>query len=169
MSRGPKNVIRALVLLLLLLPAGSASANLFSSGDYERFHDLLTATSSLGGDIAALLDKSPPPALQDCLIRLNGNLDAFHAELREVATLVGVSSKMVDPEDERIVFLFLDNQAKGFLKTLQFKRRLANLIADKCSQDGTVTAKVQTALRIYDDAVSLVESIIRKIVPSLPR
>src|SRR3981081_4043188 len=97
MSHGPTHCIRALVLLLLLLPAGSASANLFSSGDYERFHDLLTKTNSVGDDIAALLDKSPPPALQDCLIRLNGNLDAFHAELRAVATLVGVSSKWSTP------------------------------------------------------------------------
>jgi hypothetical protein len=169
MSHGPTHCIRALVLLLLLLPAGSASANLFSSGDYERFHDLLTTTNALGDEIAALLDKSPPPALQDCLIRLNGNLDAFHAELRAVATLVGVSSKMVDPNDERIVFLFLDNQAKGFLKTLQFKRRLANLTEDKCSQDGTVTAKVQATLRIYDGAAALVESIIKTISPSLPR
>jgi hypothetical protein len=169
MSHGPKNYVRALALMLLFLPAGSASANLFISGDYERFHDLLTTTNSLGDDIAALLDKSPPAALQDCLIRLNGHLDAFHAELRGVATLVGVSSKMVDPNDERIVFLFLDNQAKGFLKTLQFKRRLATLTEDKCSQDGTVTAKVQAALRIYDNAASLVESIIKKIIPSLPR
>jgi hypothetical protein len=169
MSRGPNNCIRALAFLLLFLPAGSASANLFSSGDYERFHDLLATTNSLGNDIAALLDKSPPPALQDCLIRLNGNLDAFHAELRGVATLVGVSSKMVDPNDERIVFLFLDSQAKDLLKTLQFKRRLANLAMDTCSQDGTVMAKFQATLRIYDDAASLVESTIKKISPSLPR
>jgi hypothetical protein len=168
MSHG-RNYPRVLALLWLLLPVGSAGANLFGSGDYERFHDLLTKTSSIGEDIAALLDKSPPPASQDCLIRLNGNLDAFHADLREVATLVGLSSKMVDPNDERIVFLFLDNQAKGFLKTLQFKRRLANLVEDKCSQDGTITAKVQAALRIYDQAAALVEATIKKIIPSLPR
>ena len=168
MSHSPKHYIYALV-LLLSLAAGSASANLFGSGDYERFHDLLTRTNALGEEISALLDKSPAPAVQDCLIRLNGHLDAFHAELREMATLVGVSSKMVDPKDEQVVFLFLDNQAKGFLKTVQFKRRLANLTEDKCSQDGTVTAKVEATLRIYDAAAALVEATVKKIGPSLPR
>jgi hypothetical protein len=84
---------------------------------------------------------------------------------------MALSLSSLSPQDDfSCTYTYLQAKVEtARLGSDSYSRRLDNLTEDKRSQDGTVTAKVQAALRIYDDAASLVESIIKKISPSLPR
>jgi hypothetical protein len=86
-----------------------------------------------------------------------------------VCTLVGIAARMGDGKDESFVIALLLVNASGFLKQLEFHRRTINLTAARCSQDGATVAKSQEILRIYTDAASLVQSIIKKIDANPPQ
>src|SRR4029077_11303638 len=109
-------------------------------------------------------------ATQECMIRLAEMFDAFEARLDRVADLVGVASKMVDSQDELLVIALLKLHASSFLQQLKFHQHTLNLTlrTSKCSQDGATVAKSQEIRRIYTDAGSLVQSILKKIGGAAP-
>ena len=166
---------RVLVLLASLVLPAEAIANVLSLADYEYFHNFRARMHSIGMDLAARITNPPGepsplnrPAIeaaQECMLRLAGNFDAFGAKLDRVADLVGVASKMVDSGDELFVIAFLRLQASGFLEQLKLHQHMLTqtMTVSKCSQDGATVAKSQEIRRIYTDAGSLVQSIIKKI------
>ena len=105
------------------------------------------------------------------LILLYGNFDGFEATLKNVRTLVGLAARMADSKDELLVLGLLRIDATGFVKQVEFYRHRLNLTVSKstCSRDGATIAKSQEMLRLYSDAASLVQSIIKKIGPSPPQ
>jgi hypothetical protein len=172
MSHDPKSYIRALVLVVLLvLPGGSAGANVLSSNDYEGFRNLAKRMlASLIDTNNTARDKSLDTAV--CLYRLNENLDAFHDRFDPLVSLVGLASVMVDVSDEKAVIHILSVEAPSLLKSLEGSRRAINYVlstSDICPQNSTLaTAAAQKTLRIYDDAATLVRSIIKKIGTNPP-
>lgn len=169
MSYGPKNFTRALVLLLMILPAWPARANLFSLADHEGFHALDERTSSLAADIGTLIAQAPSSAerVRDCLVELSGHLDAFRAQFSELGALVWISSNMVENSDELVVLVTLFGLAQAFMNTLQIDRQAISSAVEKCPEDRGVMAKGQAFLRIYDDAALLVRSTMQRVGANL--
>ena len=161
----------------IVLPAKSVAANSLSLADYDRFHELNLRMRPIAGDLATFMMRPPMPGgtlqtgleaavrTQDCMIRLAGNFDGLGAKLDSVGTLVGLATKMVDSADLSLVTRLVSVEAWAFLEQLKSHQRILNLtVSDrKCSQDGATIAKGQEISRIYDDAGSLVQSIVKKI------
>jgi hypothetical protein len=163
----------------MLTPTTPIRSPEFLRGPYERFHNLKGRIHPLSLDLAALITNPPGepplsvplnrPALeaalrtQNCMIRLAAYFDGFEAKLDRIADLVGVASKMADSQDELLVIAVLRLHASGFLDQLKFHQHVLNLTVRTCSEDGATVAKSQEIRRIYTDAGSLVESIIKKI------
>jgi TPR repeat protein len=154
------------------LAAGAATTGPFGSSDYEGFRHLVMRAASLEFDIGGVIAGAPDSAerMQDCLIMLNGNLNAFVVELNGVGALVALSGQMVEQRDEVSVLLALGNQAKAFVKNVEFSRNRLKLMMEKCSDDRTVKAEGKEILRIYEEAESLTRPIIEKVgASSSPR
>ncbi len=170
--------LRALVLLaLLVLCAKSATANVLSVDDYSNFQNLFDSRiRPLKHDLSALILR--PPAgfatqagleTQNCIIRLALSLDGFTADLTTVWREAGLAGKMTDSRDETFALAMLTIDARGFLANQENYRTMLNSTLSKCSQDGATVAKGQEILRIYSDAASLVQSIVKKIGAGLPQ
>jgi hypothetical protein len=164
--------IREFILMAyLVLPANSATANVLSLADYDKFHQLNLRMRPIGDDIAALIINPPGGPLgregtlhtQDCIIRLAGNFDAVRARLGSVATVVGIATQMVHDADELLVLKVLHLEARYFQDQMKISRQMLNSTLGRCSHDGATVAKTQEILRVYSDAASLVESTARKI------
>ena len=76
---------------------------------------------------------------------------------------------MTDSRDETFALAMLTIDARGFLANQENYRTMLNSTLSKCSQDGATVAKGQEILRIYSDAASLVQSIVKKIGAGLPQ
>jgi hypothetical protein len=98
------------------------------------------------------------------MIRLAESFDGFRAKLSSVGTLVGLATKMVDTEDMLLVKRVLSADVWSFLGQLKFHQQiLSSTVTGKCSQDGATLVKGQEISRIYSDAGSLVQSVVKKV------
>jgi hypothetical protein len=105
------------------------------------------------------------------MIRLIGNFEVVEAKVDTVGTLVGLAARMVDSTDEALLIRFLSTQVEGFPEQMKYYRQMLDQIVSesRCSQDGATVAKAQEISRIYSVAVSLVQSVAKKIAPRPPR
>jgi hypothetical protein len=174
-SHGPRSYIRALVLLtVLLLAMKSAIAGPLTIADYDSYYALSVRMRPIGDDFAAFMTHPPMPGgaspagieaarTQNCIIELAGNYDTNSAKLNTVGLLIGLAARMVDGSDELLVISLLRNEALTFLKSLKFYRQMLSSTTRKCYQDGATVAKSQELSRLYDDADTFVQSIVKKI------
>jgi hypothetical protein len=158
------------------LRAKSATDNDLSAADYNRFRELDVRIRPMADDLAAFMMRPPMPGdplqtgldaavrTQDCMIRLAESFDGFRAKLSSVGTLVGLATKMVDTEDLLLVKRVLSADVWSFLGQLKFHQQiLSSTVTGKCSQDSATLAKGQEISRIYSDAGSLVQSVVKKV------
>ena len=159
---------------LVVLPAGSASANVISSNDFDGISKLEDRTLTLLQETNALWGPGTPEATRTCLTDLNDQLDKFYVDLHPLVLLVRLASKMADVTDEKAVIHMLSVEAPYFLKHLEGRRQgidaLLTLPGFGCPQNSTVVADTaHKILRIYSEAATLVGSIVKKIGASPPR
>ncbi len=160
--------IPALIILasLVLLPK-SATANVLSPADYENFHSLDLKMLPIEDDLYTLITNRAAAHAPDCLIELAFKFDAVQADVHTVGTLVGLAASMADKGDELRVIQNLNLAAWRFLEQLKYHRLILNSIVGNCAEDDTV-AKSQEISRAWNDAASLVQSIVKKIGASGP-
>ena len=89
-----------MILASLVLPTGSATANVLSPADYENFHNLDLKMLSIGDETYGLMTNQPATHAPDCLIELAFKFDAVQADLHSVGTLVALAVNMTDNADE---------------------------------------------------------------------
>jgi hypothetical protein len=153
----------------LLFPALPATANDFTIADYDRFQDLILKMRPIAADLANITNSPVQPGAeaavrtQDCVIRLAVNFDALVPRFENIGTLVGLASRMAGDADLLLVTQLLSVNARGFLEQLTAHQQLLNATMQRCAQDGTAVAKGQGISRIYNEAGSLVQSVLNKV------
>jgi hypothetical protein len=73
-------------------------------------------------------------------------------------SMAAIASLMKDKSDEQTVLHFLNEDAAGFLDHVDIDRKGINLTAGYCSSNNVVVVKAQEILRFYDEAASVVRS-----------
>jgi hypothetical protein len=156
--------VRELVLLaLLVLPTGSASANtLTRPADFEALHKVLMSALTLGKD---LWSTAGTQGDLKCVSYLNDRIKALTDVLGPLDTMVMLASDMVDSTDEQKIIRLLSHQAPDFLKSVEADQRGTNAVMAECAGDALTAVKAQELLHILDRAAGLVKALIKKIGP----
>ena len=68
---------------------------------------------------------------------------------------------MVDHSDEQVVLKVLNEDVNSFLKHIELDRKGINLTAGYCSWNSVAVVKAQEILGFYDEATSVVGSIMK--------
>lgn len=158
---------RALVLLAtLVLPAAAAAANILTPADYQSFQDLDVRMLSLGDDLYSISTR-PEARASDCLMQLAFKFDAVQADLHRIRSLVGVAASMTDNADEMRVIRYLNLAAWGFIEQLKYHRLILSNVVSKCNENDA-SSKGQEISHAWNDAATLVQSIIKKIGGNSP-
>jgi hypothetical protein len=151
-----------MILASLVLPTGSAAANVLSPADYENFHNLDLKMLSIGDEIYGLMTTQPATHAPDCLVELAFKFDAVQADLHSVGTLVVLAVNMTDNTDELRVTQQLSLAGRRFLEQLKYHRLILNSMMSNCAENDAI-AKSQEISRTWSDAALLVQSIVKKI------
>jgi len=151
----------------LFLPVTSASANVLTPADYQSFQALDVKMLAIGDDLYALISTRPEAHAPDCLMQLAFKFDAVQADLHRISTLVGVAASMTDNADELRVVRQLNLAAWGFVEQLKYHRLILSSIVGNCSEK-EVGSKGQDISRAWNDAATLIQSIIKKFGGSSP-
>ncbi len=155
--------IAALVIFTsLVLPAKSATANVLSPGDYENFRNLDLKMLSIGDDISGLVTNQLATHAPDCLIELSFKFDEVQADLHGLGTLVALAASATDHADELRAVQQLSLESQRFLQQLKYHRLILNSVMSNCAEKDA-NAKTQEVSQSWNDAASLVQSIIKKI------
>jgi hypothetical protein len=139
----------------------TARADALDINDYNRLDNLWGKFLQLNKDILSVQKDVPgdrnSQAL-DCFGLLSNNLEAAERSIKSLTMMVLVASKMIDKSDEKTVLDVLSMEARSFYRYVEVGRGYINRAAGECSlKDGFATT-AQEALRLYDEATSLVRS-----------
>jgi hypothetical protein len=150
------------ILVSLVLLTQSATANVLSAGDYDNFRNLDLKMLSIGDDISGLVANQAATHAPDCVIELAFKFDEVQADLHGIGTLVALAANVTDQADELRVIRQLSLASRRFLEQLKYHRLILNMVMSSCAEKDAM-AKSQEVSQTWSDAVSLVQSIAKKI------
>jgi len=136
-----------------------ASADALDNTDYTRMHNLLQKTIQLQRDILSANQGARENAV-DCFEQLYANFEQVSLRIGFLDQMVSIASFMVDKSDEQTVLAAFKIEADRFLKQVELNRKEINLTAGYCSWNNVVAVKAQEILRLYDEASSLLRSML---------
>ena len=142
----------------------SARADAFDANDATTGLDNLVRKSLLLEQNILSAQKSSSPQVDkvwECLNELYYKLDVISVRIDGLYSMVSMASLMNDKVDEQTVLDFLDEDAANFLNHVEVSRRGINLTAGYCSSINVAVAKAQEILKFYDEATSLVRSMMK--------
>jgi hypothetical protein len=137
----------------------TASADALDATDYTRMRDLSQKTIQLQRDILSANQGARGDAV-DCFGQLYTNLEQVALRIGFLEQMVSIASLMVDKSDEQTVLGAFKTEADHFLKQIELNRKGINLTAGYCSRGNVVVVKAQEILQLYDDASSLLRSML---------
>ena len=150
-----------IILASLVLPAKSVTANVLSPADYENFYSLDLKMLSIGDDVYGLMTTQPAAHAPDCVVELAFKFDAVQAELHSLGTLVALAANMADNADELRAIQQLSLASRRFLEQLKYHRLILNRMSN-CAENDAIAKSLEIS-HTWNDAVSLVQSIVKKI------
>jgi hypothetical protein len=136
-----------------------ASADALDATDYTRMHNLSQKTIQLQRDILSANQGARGDAV-DCFGQLYTNLEQVSLRIGFLEQMVSIASLMVDKSDEQTVLGAFKIEADHFLKQIELNRKGINLTAGYCSRGNVVAVKAQEILRLYDEASSILRSML---------
>jgi hypothetical protein len=137
----------------------TASADALDASDYTRMHDLSQKTIQLQRDILSANQGVRGNAV-DCFEQLYTNLEQVAVKIGFLEQMLSIASLMVDKSDEQTVLGAFKIEANHSLKQIELNRKGINLTAGYCSRGNVVALKAQEILRLYDEASSLLRSML---------
>jgi hypothetical protein len=137
----------------------TASADALDASDYTRMHDLSQKTIQLQRDILSANQGVRGNAV-DCFEQLYTNLEQVAVRIGFLEQMLSIASLMVDKSDEQTVLGAFKIEANHSLKQIELNRKGINLTAGYCSRGNVVALKAQEILRLYDEASSLLRSML---------
>ncbi|WP_316233341.1 hypothetical protein [Bradyrhizobium sp. SZCCHNPS2010] len=141
--------------------------------DYDLFHQMLLRMRPIGNDLAGFITR-PPGGLgaavqtQECMIRLEGTFQDFDDRFSALTTLVALSARMKDADDQQLVTGVLRIDVTGFLNSTSISLRMIDLTTQHsgCSQDGATLAIAQEMKRTFKDAHALAQTFSDRVFPN---
>ena len=155
-SLRPWQAFASVIFTILIL---TASANALDNADYRRLHNLWHKANQLAKDINNAR-KGARGNGRECLDLIYSEVEHAEMLIGFLTKLVGVASGMVDKSDEKTVLDALKEEVMYFNKDIDSTRSYINKVAGTCSENYVVAIKAQEVLRFYDDASSVVRSIV---------
>ena len=155
-----QNLISACFVICLL----TASADAFDATDATTRLDNMVRKSLLLEQNILSAQKSSSPQVDkvwECLNELYYKLDVISVRIDGLYSMVSMASLMNDKVDEQTVLDFLDEDATSLLNHIEVSRRGINLTVGYCSSINVAVAKAQEILKFYDEATSLVRSMMK--------
>ena len=137
----------------------TATADALDATDYTRMHNLSQKTTQLQRDILSANQGARGNAV-DCFEQLYTNLEQVSLRIGFLEQMVSIASSMVDKSDEQTVLGAFKIEAEHLLKRIELNRKGINLTAGYCSRGNVVAVKAQEILRLYDEASSLLRSML---------
>ena len=131
----------------------------------KTFHTVTLRMRPVDDDLAEFMKNPPMQAgldaavrTQNCIIQPAGTFSAVESAFNQIKTLIGLSARMVDPDDLFLVNGVLGLDVSGFLTRIKYYQSMLNSTVSKCSQDGATVAKGQEITRIFREVTALVQS-----------
>jgi hypothetical protein len=137
----------------------TASADALDATDYTRLHDLSQKTIQLQRDILSANQGARGNAV-DCFEQLYTNLERVSLRIGFLDQMVSIAALMVNKSDEQTVLGAFKIEADQFLKQIELNRKGINLTAGYCSSGNVVALKAQEISQLYDEASSLLRSML---------
>ena len=137
----------------------TASSDALDATDYTRMHNLSQKTIQLQRDILSANQGARGNAV-DCFEQLYTNFEQVSLRIGFLDQMVSIASFMVDKFDEQTVLAAFKIEADRFLKQVELNRKRINLTAGYCSWNNVVAVKAKEILRLYDEASSLLRSML---------
>jgi hypothetical protein len=140
----------------------TASANALDDADYRRLDNLWHKALQLENDITnAQQDARGHEAVVDCFDSIYSHLERVEMSIGFLTKLAAAATAMVDKFDEKIVLDTLKLEVKSFFNNyINTGRIYTNKVEGTCSENYIVAVKAQEVLRFYNDASSVVRSIV---------
>ena len=142
----------------------AASADAFDANDAAtRLDNLVRKSLLLEQNILSAQKSSSPQVAKawECLNELYYKLDVISVRIEGLYSMVSMASLMNEKVDEQTVLDFLDKDATNFLNHVEVSRRGINLTVGYCSSINVAVAKAQEILAFYDEATSVVRSMMK--------
>ena len=137
----------------------TASANALDESDATRIDNLAKKSLQLQEDLSSVQRGSPLVGKTwECLNELNHHLEIISVQIDWLRSMALLALSMKDKSDEQTVLDFLNEYATIFLGHLDISRQGINSTASYCASNNVVVAKAQEILALYDDATSVVRS-----------
>ena len=140
----------------------TASANALDATDAMRLDDLERKSLQLEQDILSARRGSPLGGQAwECLNELYYKLEVISVRIEWLYSMELLASSMNDKSDEQTVLDMLNEDATNFLNHVEISRKGINSTAGYCSSINVAVAKAQEILGFYDEATSVVRSIMK--------
>ena len=140
----------------------TVSANALDESDATRIDNLAKKSLQLQEDLSSVQKGSPPVGKAwECLNELYHHLEMVSVQIDWLRSMVLLALSMNDKSDEQTVLDFLNEYATSFLEHLDISRQRINSTAGYCSSSNVPAAKAQEILRFYDEATSVVRSMMK--------
>jgi len=137
----------------------TASANALDESDATRIDNLARKSLQLEEDLSGVQRGSPLIGKAwECLNELNHHLEIISVQIDWLRSMALLALSMKDKSDEQTVLEFLNEYATVFLEHIDISRQRINSTAGYCSSSNIAVAKAQEILRFYDEAASVVRS-----------
>ena len=142
----------------------TASANALDESDATRIDSLAKKSLQLEQDLSSAQKGSPPTGKAwECLNELHHHVEMVSVQIDSLRSMALLGLSMNDKSDEQIVLEFLNEYATRFLEHLDISRQGINSAVGYCSSNNIAVAKAQEILRFYDEATSVVRSMMGKV------
>jgi len=139
-----------------------ASVDALDASDNARMDNLVRKASQLRQDLRNVQSGgSHGGTAWDCLNELSHNLETVSLRIVWLRSIVTIASSMVDDSDKQAVLKVLNEDANSSLKHIKLDRKGINLTAGYCSWNSVAVVKAQEILGFYDEATSVVGSIMK--------
>jgi hypothetical protein len=139
-----------------------ASADALDASDNARMDNLMRKANQLRQDVLNVQSGgSHGGTAWECLNELSHNLETVSLRIDWLRSTVTIASSMVDHSDEQVVLKVLNEDVNSFLKHIELDRKGINLTAGYCSWNSVAVVKAQEILGFYDEATSVVGSIMK--------
>jgi hypothetical protein len=154
-------MFRRCVAVFFVISLLTFSANALDRTDYTRMDNLTMKFLQLEQDILNVQPGTQGQAW-DCLDRLSHNLETISLRIEFLTTLIWLAPSMKDTSDHQTVLDQLIRDGKNFLGYVEHGRKGISLEAGICSRHNVVAVQSQEILRFYDEASSLVRSMLSR-------
>ena len=140
----------------------TVSANALDESDATRIDNLAKKSLQLEQDLSGAQKGSPTTGKAwECLNELHHHVEMVSVQIDWLRSMALLALSMNDKSDEQMVLDFLNEYATDFLEHLDISREGINSTTGYCSSNNVAVAKAQEILRFYDEATSVVRSMMR--------